>query len=229
MKPLLCVRRDAGRISHSLSTPIRIPEHLITDFLDEAEAVSDTVTITQPQLPWSGIPPIIIVFQSKFFPSACQIMLQVGRCKASHQPSRNHSEDSTLSTIRKIEWSPSSLWANVSLRHRASEPDDGQVSDKPHNCPEDHILTWTDLKKTFTLESPGYYPRHFILTFMGKPRRGSLGPQDCFTLSEISVKTSYYLTPLSASGSIGGRGIHDAQTPPLNPEPSDSASTVDID
>ncbi|KAI0742558.1 hypothetical protein C8Q80DRAFT_914234 [Daedaleopsis nitida] len=85
--------------------------------------------------PWTGQPPARITFRVDEVLSAShcgQFVLQLGKCFAHHDRRQEGSDRDCL-------------WVSI-------QPDNSNAPHRSaHECPEDHILQWSDLKKTFTL------------------------------------------------------------------------------
>lgn len=118
-------------LNHSFRPSICIPEHLIHSLLHR-RTVSE-VSITNARLPWLGDPPLVIAFRERgrYDADALYAVLQVGRC-TSHS---TNGKDS------------GSFWATF-----RGSPSRWEQEDYSHQCPEDHLLSWPDLKKRFVLE-----------------------------------------------------------------------------
>ncbi len=118
-------------LNHSFRPSICIPEHLIHSLLHRW--VVAKASITNAGLPWLGNPPLVIAFHHRAIHDADDLyaVVLVGRC-TSH--STNGAESG-------------SFWATF----RGSSSRCTQ-EDYSHQCPEDHLLYWPDLKKCFVLE-----------------------------------------------------------------------------
>ncbi len=108
-----------------------MPDHLMHSLL--YRRVVSEVSFTNAGLPWSGDPPLVIAFREQvlYDTDVLYAAVTVGRC-TSHS---TNGEDS------------GSFWATFRGR-----PSRWEQEDYSHQCPEDHILNWPDLKKRFVFE-----------------------------------------------------------------------------
>ncbi len=88
-------------------------------------------SIINAHLPWMGDPPLVIAFRDQGLCDALYAMVQVGRC-TSHSTNGEES---------------GSLWVNFQ-----GSPSRWEHADYRHQCPEDHLLNWPNLKRRFVLE-----------------------------------------------------------------------------
>ncbi len=117
-------------LNHSFPPPIiRFPEPLFHVLLNRPTMTE--VKITNAQLPWSGYPPLMTAFRVQLQADVMYGTVLFGLC-TSH--STNGKETG-------------SLWAT--FRGGQSR---WECTDYSHQCPEDHVLNWPDLKRRFVVK-----------------------------------------------------------------------------
>ncbi|KAI0702641.1 heterokaryon incompatibility protein-domain-containing protein [Earliella scabrosa] len=130
-------------INHGFSVPIRLPEHRIASLLPDHRARDiDIRTTTSPT---SNIIPSMTVVafsycipDNKDPPTWRRLALQFGGCNDSKA-------SSTLNKDARL----GCLWANITNRDL---PDPSREGPTFHRCPEDHILSWPELRKEFPID-----------------------------------------------------------------------------
>ena len=137
-------------LNHDFHSHIHIPEHRIKHLLPPLWG--DTIIdIANPDLPWSGSPPLTITY-GLVRDWKCgagtihDITLVVGKCTSSQWHLNHPSASEACSYWVRVKYGGLDQWTDEDL---------------DHVCPTDHILEWQDLKREYSLcvfsgdESPG--------------------------------------------------------------------------
>ena len=157
-------------VYHTCSSPIRIPEHLVSRVAAKLAPQGKTGTflkVINGSLPWNGDSPMTIELSNwtrRSSPwgrrvSYGHICLVLGRC--------TEVQTRTSQLPHAGGQSPGSLWANivccewkpVDVDSKLEVTQDAvirklEATRAGHQCPDDHILFWSGLEKSFDVTTP---------------------------------------------------------------------------